>query len=479
MSTKSRFSEVVGALILMLVILVSSACASATPTKGVETAAPPANTQSTQPTQAVQSTEASQPTQASASTQASTFDWKKFSGQTIKVYIADSGEAQYIKPKLPEFEALTGMKVDFETADATSYRNNLPVQLTAQSSDFDVMATFPSVDALQFSANGWYEPLDKYIEDPTLTNPDFDFADFPDGARASMKSGKDTIAILWEMQTDLIYYRKDLLQQAGLAVPDTFEGWLEAAQKINDPAKELYGVALRGAGYQITTPYSAFLYGDCGTWTKDGKATINTPEALSAFEMYGKWGQLGPPGIVNFDWQVPAQQFAQGKIFLFLDINLFVNTLEDPAQSTVAGKVGYALVPKGPCSRSPFIGGWGYTINPFSQKKDQAWYFIQWAASKQMNLQMKLAGWPSPRASAWNSPEFKAQDKTPEFTSVVLESLKLANAEMNPPVAPGKEARDIVGVVGTHALEGATPEQLKQYADEQNAALQQLLDAMQ
>jgi len=406
-----------------------------------------------------------------------TFDWKKYDGESIKVYVADTGQLAYIQDKLSSFEDLTGIKVTIEASDVTGVRSNLPVKLTAQSSDFDVMATFTSVDGLQFSSNGWYEPLDQYIYDTRMTNPDFDFADFPEGARNSMKVGDETVTILWEMQTDLIYYRKDLLEKAGLAVPTTFDGWLEAIKAVHNP-DEVYGVALRGNGYQITTPYSAFLEAYCGTWVKDGKADINSPEAMKAWEMYGEWAKYGPPGIVTFDWQVPAQQFAQGKIFVFLDINLFTPTLEDPAQSTVAGKVGFAPVPEGPCGQKPFIGGWGYSINPFSKNKGAAWYFIQWATSKSLNEEMKIAGWPSPRASAWNSEEFKAKDKTPEFTATVLKSLEIASAQMNPPIAPGKQAREIAGVVGTAAMEGKRGDELQTIADAQNAELQKLLDAM-
>jgi multiple sugar transport system substrate-binding protein len=195
--------------------------------------------------------------------------------------------------------------------------------------------------------------------------------------------------------------------------------------------------------------------------------------------MYGKWTNFGPPGIINFDWQVPAQQFSQGLVFAFLDINLFVPTLEDPAQSRVAGNVGYAPVPEGPCGRSPFIGGWGYTINPFSSQKEAAWYFIQWFTSKSMNLNMKMEGWPSPRASAWSSEEFKQVDPNPEFTEVVLESLAIANAEMNPPVAPGREAREVVGIIGTSVIQGVTGDALKAVADAQNIELQRLIDAME
>lgn len=411
---------------------------------------------------------------------AADFDWKAYSGTSITVYVADTGQMQYITPKLSEFEELSGITVEVETADATGYRNGAPVRLTAQASDFDVMATFPSVDGLQFSANGWYETLDEYISDPSLTNPDYNFADFPEGAQNSMKVNDELVTVLWEMQTDLIYYRQDVLDEAGLDTPSTFEEWLAAAEAVHDPDNDFYGVALRGAGYQMTTPYSAFLYANCGTWLdEDGNANINSKEAMTAFKLYQDFGLLGPPGIVNFDWQVPAQQFAQGKIFMFLDINLFVPTLEDPKSSQVVDKVGYAPVPEGPCGRSPFIGGWGWGINPFSESKEAAWYFIQWATSQEMNLEMKLDGWPSPRASAWESEEFQAQDPTPKFTEVVLTSLEVANAVMNPPVAPGKEAREVVGIVGTRALEGASIEDLQSVANQQNEALQELIDAME
>ena len=452
---------------LVVIVALTAACAST----------PPAPTAAPQPTAAAQATSAPQ---ATAAPKAASFDWKKYAGTSIKVYTSDSGQIKFIKPKLSEFETLTGMKVELESADATSYRTNLPVQLTAKSSDFDVMATFPETDGMQFSANGWYEPLDKYISDTTLTSPEFDFQDFPAGVRNAMKVKGNTVGILWETQTDIIYYRKDLLKSAGLAVPNTYDEWTKAIEAINNPSKEIYGVALRGSGYQMTTPFSAFLIAYCGSWVdSNGKAAINSKQALQAFEMYGRWGsKSGPPGIVTFDWQVPSQQFQQGKVFAFLDINTFVPTLEDKDKSRVAGNIGYAMVPEGPCGRAPFIGGWGWGVNTFSKKKEAAWYFIQWAANKKNNLDMILAGWPSPRSSAWNDAQFKSKDPYPEFTKVVLQSFDAAKAQMNPPVAPGVQAREVVGVVGNAVLGGTTGDALTQVANQQNGKLQALIDAM-
>lgn len=421
-----------------------------------------------------------EPSDGSVDKGGAAFDWKAYDQETLDVYIADTGQVEALNAHLPEFETLTGIDVTIESADVTSYRQNLPVRLTARSSDFDVMATFPEVDGRQFSANGWYVGLDDYVTDESLTSPDYDFADFGEGVQKAMTVDDQTVSVLWEMQTDLIYYRKSLLAKAGMDVPTTFEEWEQAAAAVHDPDNSLYGFALRGIAYQTTTPFSSFLYANCGAWVdEDGNAAINTPEAVQAWETYGRWGsQYGPPGITGFDWPVPAQLFAQGNVFAFLDINLFVPTLEDESESTVAGDVGYAMVPEGKCGRAPFIGGWGYAINPFSEKDGAAWAFIQWATSKDMNLELKLEGWPSPRTSAWESPEFTKNDPTPEFTAVVLESTQTASAQMNPPVAPGVEAREIAGLVGNRALEGIGRAELQQVADEQNASLQDLIDAM-
>lgn len=407
------------------------------------------------------------------------FNWTRYAGTTLKVNIPDTGQVDTFKKHLPEFEKLTGMTVKIDSSNVNSYRARLPIQLTARSSDFDVMATFPEVDGLQFKQNGWYVGLDKYISNKSLTNPDYAYADFKAGVRKAMKVNNQTVTVLWEMQTDLMYYRKDLLKKARLRVPDTFKQWEAAAAKIQSQNTGTYGFALRGIPYQTTTPFSSFLYANCGAWVKDGKATINTPEAVEAYETYGRWGsKYGPPGISSFDWPIPSQQFQQGKIFAFLDINLFVPNLENKTKSMVAGNVGYAPVPRGKCGRASFIGGWGYGINPFSKNAGAAWTFIQWVTSKKLNLEMKLTGWPSPRSSAWESPEFKKIDPTPEFTKVVLASTSAARAKMNPPVAPGVQAREIAGLVANKALEGLSKSQIQQLADQQNKQLQDLINQM-
>ena len=48
----------------------------------------------------------------SASAATSSFDWKKYSGQTIRVLVAKQSGSDFIDPFVPEFERLTGIKVN-------------------------------------------------------------------------------------------------------------------------------------------------------------------------------------------------------------------------------------------------------------------------------------------------------------------------------------------------------------------------------
>ncbi len=419
------------------------------------------------------------PAAAVTTAPAKAFDWKKYSGQPLSIWLHDApGFSDWIRnKKLAEFEELTGMKVSYDTASVTDYRTKQPIELAAKSSSFDVMGSMTVVEGRQYANAGWYEVLDKYISDPGLTAPDWDFGDFSDGAKSSMQLDGKTINILYEAQTLLLFYRKDLFEKYGAKVPNTFDELEQTAKALHLKEPGVYGIALRGGGYQMTTPFSSFLYGYGGSWLdKAGNPALNTPEALKAFEMYGRIGHdYGPPGAAAFSYEQVIEGFSQGKLAMTADINVLASTFEDKGKSKVAGKVGYAMVPGGPAGRKPFVAGWGLSVNPYSKRKEQAWYFVQWITNKANQLERQLKGDPNPRNSPWESPQFKGQDKLPELSKANQDSYKIGIPYMNPPVVAGLEARKLVGSVGDLVLQGATPDQIKQAADKANKDLADLI----
>ena len=213
-----------------------------------------------------------------------------------------------------------------------------------------------------------------------------------------------------------------------------------------------------------------------GRWVNDnGVADFTTPEAINAFEYYGRLAREdGPPGATNYHWLQCQSLMASGKAAFWIDSNAFFAQLTDPKQSPVYDKFGFAMLPAGAAGRKPAGGGWLLSIYSKSQHKEAAWYFIEWALNKENSLKAQLIGTPTSRLSAWESEEFKKFDKVPELTKATLDTLKLKGTpSWGPPFVAVGEVRDVLGAVVVTAIEGGDVKAAAQKANEQIKAIRQ------
>ena len=128
----------------------------------------------------------------------------------------------------------------------------------------------------------------------------------------------------------------------------------------------------------------------------------------------------------------------------------------------------FRSLPAGAAGRKPAGGGWFLSIYSKSKQKEAAWYFIQWAISKDNALKAQLAAIPTGRVSAWASEEFKKADKAPELTKATLDSLKLQGTpSWGPPFVAVGEIRDVLGAVVIVAIEGGDVKAAAQKANDQ------------
>ena len=75
--------------------------------------------------------------------------------------------------------------------------------------------------------------------------------------------------------------------------------------------------------------------------------TINSPEAIEATEFYVNLVRnYCPPGATNYGWEENRIAFEQGRGAMTIDLSVNPGYAEDPEKSLVAGKVGYAVIPK-------------------------------------------------------------------------------------------------------------------------------------
>lgn len=392
----------------------------------------------------------------SAGAQAGPFNWRRFAGSTIFVQFTKNPWSTTMEQMLPEFEKQTGIKVEFSDLPEIQARQKLTVEFTAGGSGIDAWYTSLHVEKRRFWKAGWYASLNKFLTDPALTAPDYDWDDFTGGARQAVTQPDGTISALPAFVDPwVLFYRKDLFQAKGLQPPRTLEEMERLAKLFHDPPR-MYGFVARGLKNANAPAWDWVLFSMGGTFlTKEGKPSLTTKESVAAMDYYARMLRTyAPPGVVNFNWYECSAAFMQGQVAMYFDGVNFASQFEDPSKSTIAGKVGYTLLPGGPGGRFSPIFSNGLAISAQSKRQGPAYIFCQWATTKQSAIRELLAGVGSGRASVWNDPTVKAQAKMPpDWAQAYVESLKIGRLGL-PEIVGVTEYRDIIGVAIQKAIEG-------------------------
>ena len=409
---------------------------------------------------------------------AQNFDWQAYKGTTIRVIQNKGTSGLAIEALLPEFEKLTGIKVQYETYTEDQYRQKVLLELGAGTGGLDAFYTFAAQEGLKFWRSGWYEPLDAYLKNPKLTDPAFDLQDIASVAlKGNTYDGKLT-SLPIQQNTTMLYYRKDIFDRMKVKFPTNIAELEEAAKKLNNAeegGQKVVGITLRGKKAAATSQWAPFLLGMGGTWLKDGKPAIASPESVAALDLYGRLLRLyGPPGSVNYHWYECVSQFVQGKAAMFIDVNARIFYFEDPSKSQVVGKVGYTMMPGGPAGVRPTMEVASMAISSKSKKKEAAYLFIQWTASKDVTLKVLQRGVPVPRISAWKDPRFFDKMKQhQDWIDASMKSMEIASTNYNPPVIAVSEVRDAVGEAIVSSILG---ENVKAAADKANAEMAKIME---
>ena len=152
----------------------------------------------------------------------------------------------------------------------------------------------------------------------------------------------------------------------------------------------------------------------------------------------------GQPGAPSSGFSECLTALSQGNAAMWYDATVAAGSLEDPATSTVAGKIGYAPAPVVETENAGWLWAWSLAIPETSQNKDAAWTFMEWATSKDyMQLVGNELGWarvpPGSRLSTYEIPEY--QEAAAAFADVTLQSIEGVNPEQ-----PGVYPQPWVGV---------------------------------
>jgi multiple sugar transport system substrate-binding protein len=415
-------------------------------------------------------------------------NWKQADGESISVAVIPASYFDVLGGLLPQFEALTGVKVRMEKVPPGQIRQKALLDLSSKTATYATHAADPMYYPL-YVANKWVDPLDKYLNDTTLTDPAwFKYDDILKAWRDADSIDGKPYGIPYDGEVTVQVYRKDLYDAKGLHPASTYDELLSNAKALNDPAKRIYGLALRGfagAGQNMYI-YPSIFRGFGGNWFHGKDIVVNSPEAVKALQWYvDALTAYAPPAVRNWNWPDIADAFSQGTVATYIDAHSSAAVLNNPEKSKVIGKIGFARWPKGPNGkRVTSIWNWGFPINAALNEKQKkaTWLFISWAASAetQARTSWKFAG-PGKRSgvnrlSAWKSPEFSQAvgGAGSNFISAALESLEQdTDVEWRPRVPQWPAIGETMATAIQAALVGQ--KKPKEALDEAQARIQQIL----
>ena len=177
---------------------------------------------------------------------AAKINWKQAEGETITVAVIPASYFENLITLQPQFEALTGIKLRFEKVPPGQIRQKALLDLSSKTATYATHAADPMYYPLYVS-NKWVEPLDKYLDDATLTDKAwFNYDDIIKAWRDADSIDGKPYGIPYDGEVTVQVYRKDLYDAKGLKPADTYDQLIANAKALTDANARTYGLALRG-----------------------------------------------------------------------------------------------------------------------------------------------------------------------------------------------------------------------------------------
>ena len=221
-----------------------------------------------------------------------------------------------------------------------------------------------------------------------------------------------------------LFYRKDLVQQAGFDGPPTsWKDLLEQASKIQDPGKNIYGYAFRGgqnANSNVVAAIEAYTIDDLDVddafLLKNGDTMFSAPEAQDAVDDYFElFEKASPPSAVSWGYPEMVAGFTNGSTAFLLQDPEVIATVQDSSLKPEQWDTAPLLTgPTGKAAQPLAVAGWG--VAEKSANSEAAVKLVEFLASEEPATEFAQANSLVPIVSSAADDEFY---KTGPWTSYV------------------------------------------------------------
>jgi sorbitol/mannitol transport system substrate-binding protein len=373
----------------------------------------------------------------------------EFAGTTLTVATVSNSQMEDMEALVGDFTDKTGINVRFLFLPENDLRQRVTQDVAMRAGNFDIV-TIGSYDTPFWGRYQWTIPLDPFFEKMSRAErEEYDLEDVLAPIRSVLSNGGRLFALPFYAESSMLFYRKDLFEEAGLTMPDRPK-WEEIsgfAQKVHDPDNDVYGMILRGLpGWGANmAPFGTFINTFGGRWfNTDWEPQLETPEVKRAAEVYSELvTKYGQPGATSDNFPECQNLFASGDGAIWYDATSTAGYLSDPETSEVAKDIGFAYGPTGTTEHGAhWLWSWALGIESSSRNQEAAFEFLKWATSKEyIQLVGEEFGWvrvpPGTRRSTYEDTKYRDNP----WADIEIQSIEGAN-----PKQPTQEPVPYTGI---------------------------------
>jgi multiple sugar transport system substrate-binding protein len=298
------------------------------------------------------------------------------------------------------------------------------------------------------------------IRDITSDLPKSEIGQIFPGALQSAEYKGHYYGVPWILDTEYLFYNKDMLKKAGVStVPASWDDVAAAGRAIKKSGAAKYPFMWAAAqAEELVCAYGALLGAYGGSWLDgSGRAAFNKGGGVQALEymrMTFDEGLASPASLTAVGDDV-RKAISQGDVAMGIDWTYVYALGNDPTQSAVAGKIGMAHTPSGPGGAPGINGSMALSVTSTSKNPAAALAYIQHLTSRPIQDEFAALSLPIWKSSYAGGATLKGV----EPAELAVAKSQLGDMTLRPQVAQYNAISHALQVELQNALNGSkTPQ---------------------
>jgi trehalose/maltose transport system substrate-binding protein len=285
----------------------------------------------------------------------------------------------------------------------------------------------------------WAPQLAGQLVDLTEAAKDLVPQNFPAIVESQTVDGK-LVALPLFTDAPALYYRKDLLEKHGAAVPKTWAELTETAARIQEAERtagdaDLWGFVWQGNAYEgLTCNALEWIksFGGGQIVEADGAISVNNAQAAAALDLAASWvGTISPEGVLAYQEEEARGVWQTGNA-VFMRNWPYAYSLGNGEGSAVRGLFDVAPLPSGgeDGASAATLGGWNVAVSQYSEHQAEAIALALYLAGPEAQKRRAIVSSSLPTLPAlYDDPEIAAaQPIIPLWKDVLTDAVPRPSA---------------------------------------------------